>query len=133
VRDSPGFVANRLQFALFREAALMLEEGIADARQIDEIVTSTFGFRLSLYGPFAIADMAGLDVYAGAYETLRAAYGDRLAAPPRLIELVSSGRLGVKQDGGFLNLEGEEARGMIEGRDRAYATLLKLVRPAPGA
>jgi len=130
VRDSPGFVANRLQFALFREAVLMLEEGIADPGQIDEVVRSTFGFRLPFYGPFAIADMAGLDVYAGAYDTLRAAYGDRLGAPRLLTELVALGRLGVKQGGGFLRLEAEEARSMVEERDRIYATLLNLVLPA---
>jgi len=132
VRDSPGFVANRLQFALFREAALMLQEGIADALQIDEIVKSTFGFRLSVYGPFAIADMAGLDVYAGAYQTLRAAYGDRFAAPALLTELVTGGRLGVKQGGGFLNLDEATARAMIQQRDTAYATLLNLIHPASG-
>jgi 3-hydroxybutyryl-CoA dehydrogenase len=130
VRDSPGFVGNRLQFALFREAALMLEEGIADAAQIDEVVKSTFGFRLPFFGPFAIADMAGLDVYAGAYATLQRIYGDRFSPPGLLTELVSDGRLGTKSGGGFLALDEETTRAMLEQRDRSYVSLLEAIRGA---
>ncbi|CAN5702657.1 hypothetical protein BH11ACT6_BH11ACT6_17230 [soil metagenome] len=71
VSDSPGFVANRLRYALYKEAATMLEEGVATAAEIDAIVSDSFGFRLSLFGPFAIADMAGLDVYAGGFHIRR--------------------------------------------------------------
>ncbi len=64
VGDGPGFVANRIQFAMFREAARIVEDGVATPEQVDEIVRSSFGFRLPFFGPFTIADMAGLDVYA---------------------------------------------------------------------
>ena len=63
VADSTGFVANRLQYALFQEAAAIVAEGIASAETVDQIVRTSFGFRLPFFGPFAIADMAGLDVY----------------------------------------------------------------------
>ena len=81
VADTPGFVANRLQFALYKEAVQMVEDGVATPAQIDAVVANSFGFRLSLFGPFAIGDMAGLDVYAGAFRTLEEAYGERFAAP----------------------------------------------------
>jgi 3-hydroxybutyryl-CoA dehydrogenase len=61
VTDSTGFVLNRLQYALFHEATQIVEEGIATPEDIDTIVRTTFGFRLPVFGPFAIADMAGLD------------------------------------------------------------------------
>lgn len=63
ISDKPGFVANRLQYALYKQAATMLDENVATAAEIDAVVSNSFGFRLALFGPFAIADMAGLDVY----------------------------------------------------------------------
>ena len=63
VGDGPGFVANRIQNALFLEALRCVEEGLASPDEVDEVVKSCFGFRLPFFGPFQIADMAGLDVY----------------------------------------------------------------------
>ena len=76
ISDKPGFVANRLQYALYKEAATMLEENVATAAEIDAVVSNSFGFRLALFGPFAIADMAGLDVYQDSFHVLENAYGD---------------------------------------------------------
>ena len=81
VADTPGFVANRLQFALYKEAVKVVEEGLATPEQVDLVVSNAFGFRLALFGPFAIGDMAGLDVYAASYASLEKTYGERLAAP----------------------------------------------------
>ncbi|MGH3876016.1 MAG: 3-hydroxyacyl-CoA dehydrogenase family protein [Actinophytocola sp.] len=131
VSDGPGFVANRLQFALFREAALLVEEGVAEPEQVDEVVRHSFGFRLPFFGPFAIADMAGLDVYAGAFDTLRRAYGERFAPPPALSELVARGRLGTKSGGGFLALDQIQTRAMLARRDSDYARLLELLAADP--
>jgi len=61
VGNGPGFVTNRIQNALFREAVRCAEEGLASPDEVDAIVRSTFGFRLPFFGPFQIADMAGLD------------------------------------------------------------------------
>jgi 3-hydroxybutyryl-CoA dehydrogenase len=135
VADSPGFVANRLQFALFREAVLMVEEGLATPEQIDLVVSNAFGFRLALFGPFAIADMAGLDVYDRSYDSLSAAYGERLAAPGMLRELVANGRLGLKSGGGFVDIDPARREELLAHRDAAYARLSELRRElgaAPG-
>ncbi|TXN29976.1 3-hydroxyacyl-CoA dehydrogenase family protein [Lacisediminihabitans profunda] len=135
VSDSPGFVANRLQFALFKEAALMVEEGLATAEQVDLVVSNAFGFRLALFGPFAIADMAGLDVYNSSYESLQAEYGDRLAAPRSLAELVESGHLGIKSGGGYLAIDPAQQQELLAHRDSAYARLSRLraeLGTAPG-
>lgn len=128
VVDSPGFVCNRLQFALFREAARMVEDGHASAEQIDTIVRASFGFRLALYGPFAVADMAGLDIYANSYTSLEKALGDRFTVPPSLKARVEAGDLGIKTGGGYLGLSEDEAQAMVAARDNAYSELGKLRR-----
>ncbi|GHH72488.1 3-hydroxybutyryl-CoA dehydrogenase [Streptomyces sulfonofaciens] len=135
VSDSPGFVANRLQFALYKEAVRVVEEGLATPEQIDTVVSNTFGFRLALFGPFAIGDMAGLDVYAASYESLAAEYGERLAAPELLTETVRAGHLGLKSGRGFLDVPADEAAALVAYRDKAYAALSALRKqlgPAPG-
>ncbi|KAA1396055.1 3-hydroxyacyl-CoA dehydrogenase family protein [Aeromicrobium ginsengisoli] len=126
VADTPGFICNRLQFALFKEAALMVEEGTATAERIDGVVRSSFGFRLPFFGPFAIADMAGLDVYANSYTTLEAQLGPRFTCPPSLRSRVDTGDLGIKTGGGYLGLTAEESAAMTERRDRSYVALATL-------
>ena len=93
VGDGPGFVANRIQFAMFREAARIVEDGLATPEQVDEVVRSSFGFRLPFFGPFTIADLAGLDVYADIYETLERGLGPGFSAPALLGEHVAERRL----------------------------------------
>jgi 3-hydroxybutyryl-CoA dehydrogenase len=127
VGDSAGFVANRIQFAMFKEAVQVVADGVATAEQVDEIVRTSFGFRLPFYGPFAIADMAGLDVYAGAYAALERELGPRFAAPPALRELVDSGNLGTKSGGGFLGVTGDAVERMAAQRDSRYAGLAALI------
>ena len=135
VSDTPGFVGNRLQFALFKEAVAILEEGTATQEQIDTVVRNTFGFRLSLFGPFAIGDMAGLDVYRAALGTLHEAYGERFAVPESLDRLVQEGHLGVKSGSGYYELDDATREELVAYRDRAYARLSMLkaeLGPAPG-
>ena len=133
VTDRAGFVLNRLQYALLKEAATLVEDGVATAEDVDIVVRTTFGYRLPFFGPFAIADMAGLDIYAAGFGTLSEHYGERFAAPAVLTELVASGHLGVKQDGGFVIPAGDSAP-LVAYRNRAYAMLGQLLRelgPAP--
>ena len=133
VNDKAGFVLNRLQYVLLREAVNLVEEGVATPEDIDVIVRTTFGYRLPFFGPFAIADMAGLDVYRDGFATLQAHYGDRLAVPALLTELVESGRYGVKQGGGFVIPAGDQSA-LVAYRNTAYARLGQLLQelgPAP--
>ncbi len=135
VADTPGFVANRLQFALYKEAVKVVEEGLATPEQVDLVVSNAFGFRLALFGPFAIGDMAGLDVYASSYKTLAGTYGERFAAPDGLTRLVDGGNLGLKSGHGFLDIDPAKSAELLAYRDRAYAALSKLradLGPAPG-
>lgn len=133
VADSAGFVANRLQFALVREAHLMLGEGLTSAEDIDTVVCNSFGFRLAAFGPFLIGDMAGLDVYAGAYRTLEAAYGERFSVPQTVADAVAGGRLGLKSGQGLLGAYSPERREeLLALRDEAYAALLRFRQALTG-
>lgn len=134
VKDVTGFVLNRLQYALFHEAAQVVEEGIATAEDVDTLVRTTFGFRLPFFGPFAIADMAGLDVYAFCYGTLQEAFPERFSTPPILQRMVDSGRLGTKSGGGFLDVPAERIPDLVAYRNKAYVLMERLLEelgPAP--
>ena len=124
VAPSPGFIGNRLQLALFREAERCVAEGLASPADIDTVVRSTFGFRLPAYGPFHIADMAGLQVYASIMETLHDAFGDRFDLPQSLRERNESGNLGLKSGAGYFEYSPAEQKRIVEERDATYRALL---------
>ena len=98
VRDSPGFASSRLGVLLGLEAIRMLEEGVADAGDIDRAME--LGYRHPM-GPLRTTDLVGLDVRLGIAEELRAAFGERFAPPALLRRMVAEGRLGRKSGEGF--------------------------------
>jgi 3-hydroxybutyryl-CoA dehydrogenase len=127
VKDSPGFVANRLQLALFREAVAIVEDGVAGPEELDAIVRTTIGFRLPFFGPFAMADMAGLDVYRGIFDVLESQLGPGFSAPSLLIEAVDRGDLGAKTGNGLLALDAQGIAKRAASRDASYSALGRLV------
>ncbi|MET0713304.1 MAG: 3-hydroxyacyl-CoA dehydrogenase family protein [Mycetocola sp.] len=134
VKDATGFVLNRLQYALFHEATQLVEEGVATPEDIDTIVRTTFGFRLPVFGPFAIADMAGLDVYSFCYASLQTRWPERFATPDSLKELVDAGKFGTKTGAGYLDVPAERTAELIAYRNKAYVAIKKLMDelgPAP--
>ncbi len=138
VGDATGFVLNRLQYALFHEATQLVEEGVATRAappdDIDTIVRTTFGFRLPVFGPFAIADMAGLDVYAFCYASLQTRWPERFATPDSLKELVDAGKFGTKTGAGYLDVPAERTAELVAYRNKAYVAIKQLMDelgPAP--
>lgn len=134
VKDSTGFVLNRLQYALFEEATKIADEGIASPDDIDTIVRTTFGFRLPFFGPFAIADMAGLDVYAFCFESLQTRWPERFATPASLQQHVDAGDLGTKSGAGYLQVPADRTPELVAYRNKAYVAMQKLLDdlgPAP--
>jgi 3-hydroxybutyryl-CoA dehydrogenase len=131
VGDGPGFVANRIQNALFLEAVRCVEEGLASPQEVDEVVRSCFGFRLPFFGPFQISDMAGLDVYENVLDVLKEGLGERFEAPQSLRKLVEEGRIGTKSGAGFLEYTDEERERLLLERDRRYAALGALLEDLP--
>lgn len=100
-REAPGFVGNRLQMALFREALAIVEAGIASPEDVDTIIKTGFGRRLSVAGVFEIFDAAGLDVTLAVAEQLFPDIDSSAAPPPYLRDRVANGDLGVKSGRGF--------------------------------
>jgi len=98
VHDSPGFASSRLGVLLGLEAIRMLEEGVADAADIDAAMT--LGYRHPV-GPLRTTDLVGLDVRLGIAEELAAALGPRFEPPALLRAMVADGRLGRKSGEGF--------------------------------
>ncbi|RAN97622.1 3-hydroxyacyl-CoA dehydrogenase family protein [Micromonospora noduli] len=103
VRDMPGFATSRLGVTLGLEAIRMVADEVASPADIDKAMV--LGYRHPI-GPLELTDLVGLDVRLDIARTLQAAYGDRFAPPPLLVEMVAAGRLGKKSGQGFYRWEG---------------------------
>lgn len=107
-KDVPGFVANRLQHALWREAIAMVAEGICDAATLDACVRNSFGLRLPVLGPLENADLVGLDLTLDIHRTIIPEL-DRHAGPHEFLEQkVVAGDVGFKSGTGFRGWTDEE-------------------------
>jgi len=109
-KDVPGFVANRLQHALWREAMSIVQHGIADAETVDLCVKNSFGLRLAVMGPLETADLGGLDLALSIHEQILP-FLDRTPGPLQVLrDKVAAGKLGMKTGQGFLPWTDETAR-----------------------
>ena len=111
-REVPGFISNRLQFALLREALHLIETGVASAADVDAAIKHGIGLRWALFGPLEIADLGGLDVFDTIAGYLFRELNNAAEVPPVLHGRVADGRLGVKSGGGFYDYTPEQASGV---------------------
>jgi 3-hydroxybutyryl-CoA dehydrogenase len=103
VGDSPGFVTNRVLMLTINEAIAVVEEGVAGARDVDDIFVGCFAHAM---GPLATADLIGLDTILRSLNVLRESFDDpKFDARPLLRRMVESGRLGRKSGGGFFDYD----------------------------
>ncbi|MEU6381749.1 3-hydroxyacyl-CoA dehydrogenase NAD-binding domain-containing protein [Streptomyces sp. NPDC046909] len=100
-RDVPGFVGNRLQHALWREAIALVAEGVADAETVDLVVRDTIGLRLGQMGPLTNADYVGLDLTRAIHEAVFPALDRSTEPSPVLDSLIRAGRSGAKSGQGL--------------------------------
>lgn len=100
-KDVPGFIGNRMQHALWREAISLVERGICDAEAVDTVVKSCFGRRLSVLGPLENADLVGTDLTLDIHSQVLADLEHRAGPSPLLEQLVEQGKLGMKSGEGF--------------------------------
>lgn len=129
-RDVPGFIGNRLQHALQREAMALVAEGVATAEDVDLVVTQGFGRRLGVVGPLAICDLAGLDLVLDVDTYLLRDLNASPEPSPLLVDLVADGSLGVKTGAGFHQWTSTEIDRVIAARD---AALVDALQGDPGA
>lgn len=107
-KDVPGFIANRMQHALWREAVYIVEKGIADAKTVDEAVKYSFGLRLPQLAPMENIDMVGTDLTYNIHNYVLKHLCDSHESSPLLKELCEKGKLGFKSKEGFQTWTEEE-------------------------
>jgi 3-hydroxybutyryl-CoA dehydrogenase len=100
-KDVPGFIGNRLQHALWREAIALVEQGICDAETVDDVVKASFGRRLPVLGPLENADLVGTDLTLAIHSIVLPAIDSRPQPSPYLQKLVADKKLGFKSGEGF--------------------------------
>lgn len=127
-KDLPGFLGNRMQHALQREAMSLVEQGVASAEDVDRVVHHSFGLRLALMGPMERADLGGLDTTLKVQNYLLPFLDDRTTASPMLEKLVADGRLGAKTGAGFFEWPPEKTARAVAQRDRALLSIIQLKR-----
>lgn len=124
-KEVPGLVGNRLQFALFREAQYLLEQGIASKEDIDAAVTYSIGRRLPVTGPLLSADMGGLDVFASISDYLFKDLSNADQSSEKLKELVTQGHFGQKNGEGFYQWNEKFSEDMNQKREEQLIRFLK--------
>jgi len=107
-KDVPGFIGNRLQHALWREAISLVENGICDAETVDAVIKASFGRRIAVLGPLENADLVGTDLTLAIHETVLPAIESRPRPSPYLRKLVADGKLGFKSGEGFRKWSAEQ-------------------------
>jgi 3-hydroxybutyryl-CoA dehydrogenase len=107
-KDVPGFIGNRLQHALWREAISLVENGICDAETVDAVIKASFGRRIAVLGPLENADLVGTDLTLAIHETVLPAIDSRPGPSPYLKKLVADGKLGFKSGEGFRKWSAQE-------------------------
>ncbi|MFZ4062444.1 MAG: 3-hydroxyacyl-CoA dehydrogenase NAD-binding domain-containing protein [Polynucleobacter sp.] len=100
-RDIPGFLANRIQHALMREALSLIEAGIATPEDIDDAVRYSFGFRYAAVGPMTQKEISGWDGMANAAKEIYPSLSNITTLTPKLLQLMNEGKTGMKAGEGF--------------------------------
>ncbi len=127
-KDIPGFLANRIQHALMREAFALIDAGLATPEDVDNAVRYGFGFRYVAAGPILQKDFAGLDIHLAAGTTMYPDLADGKTPSPTLAKLVADGKLGVKTGEGFWTWTPDSAKAERERYERDLADALEILK-----
>jgi 3-hydroxybutyryl-CoA dehydrogenase len=127
LKDVPGFLGNRMQHALQREAMHIVDQGIATPEEVDRVVKFGFGLRLALMGPLERADLGGLDITLKVQKYLLPHLCNEIVPSSYLKEMVEAGRLGAKTGKGYYPWPPEKTDETVKTRDRLLLELIKLI------
>lgn len=128
LKDVPGFVGNRMQHALQREAMDLVDQGIAAPEDVDRVVKYGFGLRLALMGPLERADLGGLDITYRVQKYLLPYLCNQTVPSPLLTEKVAAGLFGAKTGQGYYSWPKDKTTETIKKRDRLLLELITLIQ-----
>lgn len=124
-KDVPGFVENRILYALLRECVDLVEQGVIDAEGLDTCVSWGIGYKLSVVGPMALLDMAGLDIYQAVGSYLNKELCNRGDVAGYVTERTAQGKLGMKTGGGIFSYTPEKVAELQQQRARRLVAVRK--------
>ena len=126
LRDSPGFIVPRIQALAMNEAVRMVEEGVAEASDIDRAITYGFAFRLCCMGLMEFIDTGGLDILYNADKYLeRTVSSERFRPPETIARKMEAGELGIKTGRGIYKWEERDVPELLRSRFRSLYALLQ--------
>ncbi len=106
-KEVPGFVENRVLYAIMRECLALVDEGVVDREQLDLNVKWGIGYKLAVIPPMQLLDMAGMDIYTMVASYLNPDLSNAAEVSPTIKTLVDQGRLGMKTKGGLFDYTDE--------------------------
>lgn len=128
-KDVPGFLGNRILYALLREALHCYEQGIGTAEDIDTMVREAFALKLAFMGPMALLDLAGVDIYHSVAQYLNGNLCTGSEVSAAAVDMVREGHLGLKTGKGFYDYANVNIPDLMQRRGQQMAGLLKLMGP----
>lgn len=126
-KDIPGFLANRIQHALMREALSLVDAGIASVEDVDLAVRYSFGFRYAAIGPMMQKEISGWDSMYNAAQEIYPSLSNTATVPECLATLVREGRFGIKSGAGFLSWTPEAASDLKRGYEQRLQAAFKIL------
>jgi 3-hydroxybutyryl-CoA dehydrogenase/5-formyl-3-hydroxy-2-methylpyridine 4-carboxylate dehydrogenase len=126
-KDVPGFVENRVLYALLRECVDLVERGVIEPEDLDTCVNWGIGFKLAIVGPMRLLDMAGLDIYQSVSSFLNEELCGRSDVSPLISETAAKGRLGMKSGGGLFDYTDEQLAQLPRERGAMLVALRNLL------
>lgn len=124
-KEVPGFVENRVLYAIMRECLALVDEGVIDLEGIDLCVKWGIGYKLAVVPPIQLLDMAGLDIYTSVASYLNPSLSDESGVSNTATDLRDQGRLGIKTGGGFFDYSPERIKELQQERAGALVAVRK--------
>ncbi len=124
-KEVPGFVENRVLYAIMRECLALVDEGVIDEEGLDLCVKWGIGYKLAVVPPIHLLDMAGLDIYTSVASYLNQSLSDEKGVSKTATDLKDSGRLGIKTGGGFFDYTPDQIKELQQQRAAALVAVRK--------
>jgi 5-formyl-3-hydroxy-2-methylpyridine 4-carboxylic acid 5-dehydrogenase len=126
-KDVPGFVENRILYAIMREAVDLVERGVIEPEALDTCVSWGIGYKLAVIGPMALLDMAGLDIYQAVASYLNADLSTRSDVSPAIGERTCRGELGIKSGKGMYDYRDTDLGALRAARAKAFVAVRRAI------